>query len=129
MIGAGRTLGARLGSPPMRIGSSRRTVVPGQSKPQNKRRGTRETRETVMPDNGVTGATALVTGASRGFGRGIATALSKAGAQVVGVARDRAPLEELRAELGESFTAVPADAADPTVVGQLTDAYRPGILV
>jgi NAD(P)-dependent dehydrogenase (short-subunit alcohol dehydrogenase family) len=74
-------------------------------------------------------ATALVTGASRGFGRGIATALSATGAQVVGVARDRAPLEELRAELGESFTAVSADAADPIVAGQLIDYYRPGILV
>src|SRR5262249_36586944 len=34
----------------------------------------------------------------RGFGRGIAAALSKAGAQVVGVARDRARLELLAAE-------------------------------
>jgi NAD(P)-dependent dehydrogenase (short-subunit alcohol dehydrogenase family) len=82
-----------------------------------------------MPAHPITGATALVTGASRGFGRGIATALSEAGAQVVGVARDRAPLEELRADLGESFTAVSADAADPTVAGQLIDAHHPRILV
>ena len=82
-----------------------------------------------MPENEITGATALVTGASRGFGRGIATALSQAGAQVVGVARDRAPLEELRADLGESFTAVSADAADSDVAGKLIDAYRPAILV
>ena len=82
-----------------------------------------------MPGNEITGAAALVTGASRGFGSGIATALSKAGANVVGVARDRSPLEELRAQLGESFTAVPADAADPVVAGQLIDAYRPAILV
>jgi NAD(P)-dependent dehydrogenase (short-subunit alcohol dehydrogenase family) len=82
-----------------------------------------------MEGNELAGATALVTGASRGFGRGIATALSQAGAQVVGVARDRGPLEELRAELGGSFTAVPADAADPTVAGQLIDTYRPRILV
>ena len=82
-----------------------------------------------MPGNEITGAAALVTGASRGFGSGIATALSKAGANVVGVARDRGPLEELRAQLGESFTAVPADAADPVVAGQLIDAYRPAILV
>jgi len=80
-----------------------------------------------MPGNEITGAAALVTGASRGFGSGIATALSKAGANVVGVARD--PLEEMRAQLGESFTAVPADAADPVVAGQLIDAYRPAILV
>src|SRR5215813_4186275 len=109
----------------MRLGSSRRTVGPWQSKPQNKRRGTPRSGRPVMPDNEVSGATALVTAASRGFGRGIATALSKAGARVAGVARDRAPLDELRAELGESFTAVPADAADPVVAGQLTDAYRP----
>jgi NAD(P)-dependent dehydrogenase (short-subunit alcohol dehydrogenase family) len=82
-----------------------------------------------MSDHELAGATALVTGASRGFGRGIATALSRAGAQVVGVARDRAALDELRAELGGSFTAVSADAADPTVAGQLIDAYRPAILV
>jgi MFS family permease len=75
------------------------------------------------------GATALVTGASRGFGRGIATALSRAGARVAGVARGRAQLQELRAELGESFTPVTADAADPTVAGQLIDADRPSILV
>jgi len=82
-----------------------------------------------MPSNDIKGTTALVTGASRGFGRGIAAALDGAGAAVVGVARDGAALEELRAELGESFTPVRADAADPTVAGQLIDAYRPGILV
>src|ERR1039457_2575759 len=83
----------------------------------------------VMSENELAGATALVTGASRGFGRGIAAALSRAGAQVAGVARDRSPLEELSAGLGGSFTAVTADAADLTVAGQLTDAYRPAILV
>jgi NAD(P)-dependent dehydrogenase (short-subunit alcohol dehydrogenase family) len=77
----------------------------------------------------IAGATALVTGASRGFGRAIATALSQAGAQVTGVARDPGPLEELRAELGGSFTAVAADAADPNVAGRLIDTCRPRILV
>jgi NAD(P)-dependent dehydrogenase (short-subunit alcohol dehydrogenase family) len=82
-----------------------------------------------MSDRDLTGTTALVTGASRGFGRGIATALSRAGAQVVGVARDRGALEDLGAELGGSFTAVAADAADPVVAGQLIDTYRPATLV
>src|SRR5262249_13601769 len=77
----------------------------------------------------LSGTTALVAGASRGFGRGIATALSKAGANVVGVARDRARLEELRAQLGGTFTPLAADAADPVVAGQLTDKYHPRTLV
>jgi NAD(P)-dependent dehydrogenase (short-subunit alcohol dehydrogenase family) len=80
-------------------------------------------------ENELAGVTALVTGASRGLGRGIATALSTAGAQVVGVARDHAPLDELRAKLGESFTAVSADAADPVVAGQLIDSWHPAVLV
>jgi NADP-dependent 3-hydroxy acid dehydrogenase YdfG len=71
----------------------------------------------------------LVTGASQGFGRAIAARLSQAGAPVVGVARDQARLQDLRAELGETFTPVSADAADPVVAGQLIDAYRPAVLV
>jgi len=77
----------------------------------------------------IAGRTALVTGASRGFGRAIAIALGTAGARVVGVARDPAPLEDLRAELDGSFTPVAADAADPVVAGKLIDAYRPDLLV
>ncbi len=75
------------------------------------------------------GRTAVVTGASRGFGRAIAIALAGAGAQVTGVARDRVALDDLRDKLGGSFTPVAADAADPVVAGQLIDAYRPGLLV
>jgi NAD(P)-dependent dehydrogenase (short-subunit alcohol dehydrogenase family) len=82
-----------------------------------------------MSDHDLSGTTAIVTGASRGFGRGIATALSQAGTRVVGVARDGAKLEELRAQLGDGFIPVAADAADPVVAGQLLDAYRPGTLV
>ncbi len=77
----------------------------------------------------IAGATALVTGASRGFGRGIATSLVAAGAQVVGVARDPGQLSQLREELGGSFTGVTADAAAPDTAGRLIDAYRPAILV
>ena len=77
----------------------------------------------------IAGATALVTGASRGFGRGIATSLVAAGALVVGVARDSGQLSQLREELGGSFTGVTADAAAPDTAGRLIDAYRPAILV
>jgi NAD(P)-dependent dehydrogenase (short-subunit alcohol dehydrogenase family) len=61
-----------------------------------------------MPTQELSGTTALVTGASRGFGRAIAIALAKHGAHVVGVARDRARLGELHAQLGDTFTPVAA---------------------
>ena len=82
-----------------------------------------------MTAHEISGATAVVTGASRGFGRAIATALAKAGAHVVGVSRDRIRLEELRAELGAGFAPVVADAADPVSAGHLIDQYRPSVLV
>src|ERR1035438_1302733 len=85
--------------------------------------------ELRIPAQQISGTTALVTGASRRFSRAIAVALSEAGADVVGVARDRARLEDLRRQLGGSFIPVVADAADPVVAGQLLDAYRPRALV
>src|SRR5262249_17744141 len=75
--------------------------------------------------NGLAGTTAIVTGASRGFGRAIATALSAAGAEVIGVARNRALLEQVRSQLGDTFTPVVADAADPTTASRLIDESRP----
>lgn len=82
-----------------------------------------------MSSQELSGSTAIITGASKGFGRGIAGALTQAGVQVIGVARDRAHLDAVRAELGEIFTPVVADAADPVVAGQLIDAYQPRTLV
>jgi len=77
----------------------------------------------------LSGTTALVTGASRGFGRAIAVALNEAGADVVAVARNAEQLGQLRAELGGSFTSVTADVADPVVAGSLVEQYRPKTLV
>src|SRR5260370_14729659 len=82
-----------------------------------------------MSTQELSGTTALVTGASRGFGRAIATALSGAGAGVVGVAGDRGRLDALHAQLGSTFTPVVADAADPVIAGQLLDEFRPRTLV
>jgi NADP-dependent 3-hydroxy acid dehydrogenase YdfG len=82
-----------------------------------------------MPSTDITDATAVVTRASRGFGPGIAAAVSRAGAQVVGVAKDHAQLQDARAELGDSVTPISADAADQAVAIQLIDTYYPHILV
>lgn len=77
----------------------------------------------------LSGSTALVTGASRGFGRGIAAAFAQEGASIVGVARDRARLAEVAQEIGAGFTPVAADATDPVVAGQLIDKFTPTVLV
>jgi NAD(P)-dependent dehydrogenase (short-subunit alcohol dehydrogenase family) len=76
-----------------------------------------------------TSSTALVTGASRGFGRAIATALHAAGAKVVAVARNAEPLASLRDELGDMLTTAVADASDPVVAGSLIEQHRPDTLV
>ncbi len=78
---------------------------------------------------GLLGTTAIVTGASRGFGRGIAAELAAGGAHVVGVARSSTGLAEVRDELGAAFTAVTADAADPATAVRLIDEYEPRTLV
>lgn len=78
---------------------------------------------------GLSGTTAIVTGASRGFGRAIAVSLAAAGAHVVGVARTSAHLDEVRDELGDSFTPVIADAADPATASRLIDEHLPRTVV
>lgn len=77
----------------------------------------------------LTRSTAIVTGASRGFGRAIAVALAADGAQVVGVARDEAALEDMHRQLGSSFAPVVADLADDALASRLVAEYRPRILV
>jgi NAD(P)-dependent dehydrogenase (short-subunit alcohol dehydrogenase family) len=82
-----------------------------------------------MTSSDQTTSTALVTGASRGFGRGIASALHATGAPVVAVARNAELLASLRDELGGTLTTVVADAADPVVAGRLIEQYQPGTVV
>jgi len=75
------------------------------------------------------GTTAVVTGASRGFGRAISVSLVERGAHVVGVARNQELLAELKEQLGEAFTAEVADATDPSLPARLISLYRPHTLV
>jgi NAD(P)-dependent dehydrogenase (short-subunit alcohol dehydrogenase family) len=72
--------------------------------------------------------TTIVVGASRGFGRGIATALAEAGAPVVAVARNRAELAEL-AGSSPNIRREVADATDPEVPGVLLDRHEPSNLI
>ena len=74
------------------------------------------------------GKTALVVGASSGLGRGVALALDAAGAAVVAVARDPAPLAELSAA-GSGIQAQSADAAREETAGPLLGRYQPDVLV
>jgi NAD(P)-dependent dehydrogenase (short-subunit alcohol dehydrogenase family) len=83
---------------------------------------------TNLPPTDLAGSTAIVTGAGRGFGRGVATALAAAGAHVVGVARSGAQLAALRGEIA-GLTAVTADAADPATAHRLIDEYQPRTVV
>jgi NAD(P)-dependent dehydrogenase (short-subunit alcohol dehydrogenase family) len=78
--------------------------------------------ETQMPP-------AVVTGASRGFGRAIAAALVAEGSDVVGIARDAGALADVRAELGARFRPVAGDATDEALADATIAADRPGLLV
>src|SRR5205807_9747724 len=74
---------------------------------------------------GLDGKVALVTGGSRGIGKGIARGLAHEGASVVISARPSASLEETAAELrasGATVLAVPADVTDEGQVDQLFSA-------
>ena len=73
--------------------------------------------------------TAIVTGASRGFGRATAAALVAEGTHVIGIARGQRELAEVRAELGDAFTPVTGDATDETLAAQLIHEHRPDLLV
>jgi NAD(P)-dependent dehydrogenase (short-subunit alcohol dehydrogenase family) len=76
----------------------------------------------------LSGRTTLVVGASRGLGRGIATAIAAAGAPVVAVSRTAAALAELADGAGTIQPEV-ADAGDATVAGSLLDRYEPEAVI
>jgi NAD(P)-dependent dehydrogenase (short-subunit alcohol dehydrogenase family) len=73
--------------------------------------------------------TAVVTGASRGFGRAIAAALTTAGTQVIGIARSEPELHATREELGDRFIPIAADATSEALARDVLSEHRPGLLV
>jgi len=76
----------------------------------------------------LSGKTTIVVGASRGLGRGIATAFVEAGAPVVAVARTASAFAELTKGAGTIQPEV-ADAGDATVPGSLLDRYEPEVVI
>ncbi|AFU04413.1 SDR family NAD(P)-dependent oxidoreductase [Nocardia brasiliensis] len=65
--------------------------------------------------------TALITGASAGFGRALARSLVHRGWRVLGTARDAERLARVAAELGPAFVAVPGDVTDPAHRAELAE--------
>jgi 3-oxoacyl-[acyl-carrier protein] reductase len=73
---------------------------------------------------------AIIVGASRGLGRGIAIAFADAGASVIAVSRTAAELPERAKGAGAgSIQPELADAGDAAVAARLLDRYEPHALV
>ena len=73
----------------------------------------------------LTDKTTIVVGASRGLGRGIATAFAQTGASVVAVARTGQATGRGRRRRPGAIRGEIADAGDPTVAAGLLDRYEP----
>ena len=78
-------------------------------------------------DLGIRGKTALVTGASMGIGRGIATALAREGVRLAVVARRRNLLEALETELGQKLVIVECDLMQENSVEKIAQAALEGL--
>lgn len=70
-------------------------------------------------DLGLEGRVALVMGASRGIGRGIAAALAREGARLAIASRSQARLEEAASEVGGGATPFVTDASDTDALSGL----------
>lgn len=80
-----------------------------------------------MTNHRLDGRVAVITGASRGFGKQMAEALAQAGAAVVLVARNFESLEDVRAQIarrgGRAFAFI-GDVGEEADVGRLADQIR-----
>ena len=76
---------------------------------------------------GIRGRTALVTGASMGIGRGIATALAREGVRLAVVARRRHLLEALEKETGQKLVIIECDLMQEEAPGKIAQAALAGL--
>jgi 3-oxoacyl-[acyl-carrier protein] reductase len=73
---------------------------------------------------GLLGRAAIVTGASRGIGRGVAEALAREGAQVLLCGRDTAALELVAKEIGHDATPMTVDILVPSAAEAVVAACQ-----
>ena len=78
-------------------------------------------------DLGLSGKTALVTGASAGIGRGIALALAAEGVRLAVMARRRERLEALEKETGAQLVIIEADFLDEGAPQRIAEAALQGL--
>ena len=76
---------------------------------------------------GIQGRTALVTGASMGIGRGIATALAREGVRLAVAARRRNLLEDLQKELGVKLVIIEQDFMQEGAPAKIAQAALQGL--
>jgi 3-oxoacyl-[acyl-carrier protein] reductase len=76
---------------------------------------------------GIQGRTALVTGASMGIGRGIATALAREGVRLAVVARRRNLLEDLEKELHTKLVIIEQDFLQPGAAERIAEKALAGL--
>lgn len=84
----------------------------------------------MLPEFGLSGKCALVTGSGTGLGRAIALALAEAGADVALAARRVEKLEETASRietLGRRTLALPLDLTDPAAVPACVEAAESGL--
>jgi 3-oxoacyl-[acyl-carrier protein] reductase len=107
----------------MRSGSAPTRSVHVESTLSRWKGGARDSLTSDLSDK-----TTIVVGASRGLGRGIATAFAEAGAPVVAVARTPSALATLADGTGTIEPEV-ADAGGATVAANLLDWYEPEVVI